>query len=251
VVFPDLRRFDAYLDKDATTTLRGGGAHAHGSLRASLVTRRATGHLAVAADGVAVHTKSDDVRGSAAGDVVLVGLDLDSGKADLSGSHFGARDVVLASTPSQPPWWGNVELSSSHLSFGELLFRTKLAMQAKDGRPLLVQAVPAWMANLIGLDGLQGEAAVAVGASRLDVTGFHIKGQGGDVRGELHQRGASSRGMALAEAGLLVVGVELQNGSTSVKLVGAKDWYEHATTPAAPAAAAPATTTIATTKTHP
>ncbi len=232
LVFPDLRRLDGYFGK-GSTPFRGGVAHAHGALRASLATRQAKGNLTLAADALVVHAGTVDVHGSVAAEVTLVGLDLDSGRADLSGSRVDARNVVLSSTPTQSPWWGNVQLANTHLALAApALLRTKVAFEAKDGRPVLTQAMPAGLANLIGLEGLHGgcalACALAAGASRVDLTGLHVLGQGGEVRAEFHQRGAWNHGIALVHAGLLTVGAELTNGSTSLRLLGAEEWYRSA-----------------------
>lgn len=88
--------------------------------------------------------------------------------------------------------------------------------------------MPVWIADLIGLEGLRGEGAVTVAPAFVDVAGLHVRGAGGDVRGEFDRRGRSTRGVALAKSGILTVGLELHDGATSLKLFGADDWYRRA-----------------------
>ncbi len=241
VVFPDLRRLDVYFGKGASP-IRGGTGRTHGELHASLPKRHVTGHAAATASGLVLHLGSTDARGSVSADVALAGLDLDSGRGDVSGSRIDARDVVLSSAPKEPGWWASAQLADAHLSIAPAHLRTKLALQAKDGRPILEQGVPKSLANLIGLDGLHGGAALALGPSQVDLTGLRVEGKGGDVRAELYDRGAKTYGVAMVNAGLLKVGVELEGHNTSFRLFATDEWYAHAAATAA-AEAGPAKAT--------
>jgi hypothetical protein len=181
------------------------------------------------ADGLVVHLGDTDVHATGYANIVLGELDFRSWAGDFSGSRIEARDVVLSSAAKEPAWWGRVELQKAQLSLAApVRFHTGVALQAKDGRPLLREAVPAWLADLISLDGLQGVGTVTIAASLLDVAGLHLKGGDYDIRGELDKRGQSSHGLVLAKSDLLTVGLELNDGSTSLKLVGAEAWYRRA-----------------------
>jgi hypothetical protein len=228
---PDLRRLDAYFGRDSAAVLAG-RAHVRGTLSASLVTRRATGRVGLTTDGLVVRAGGADVHLTALASVALDALDLDSFHADLSGSRVRLRDVVLSRAPMQTPWWSDFAFEETQLSLARPAgFRSKVSVRAKDGRPILAQAMPVWMANLIGLDGLRGGATVAASASRVDVTGLHVEGQGGgDVRGQLDMRGPNSHGVALARAGLLTVGVELNDGRTSLRPFASEDWFRRVST---------------------
>jgi hypothetical protein len=225
---PDLRLFNPYFGKDAAS-LRAGRAHVRGAFSTSLPAHNVKGNLAFVTDGLVVHVADTDVHLALHAAVMLDELDLHSWLGDLSGSRIEARDVVLSSAPKEPVWWGRVDLEKAHLSLaGPALLHAKFTLQAKDGRPVLRQLLPVWLANLIGLDGLHGGGTVTMGASLVDVTGLHVEGEGCEIRAEYDKRGPRSRGVALVRSGQSTLGVERNDGATSLTLFGAEDWYRRA-----------------------
>ena len=64
----------------------------------------------------------------------------------------------------------------------------------------------------------------AVGDS-LNVESFTARASGYQLRGTLSAEGASSRGALLITKGSLSLGVELVDGKTNLKVVGAAEWF--------------------------
>jgi hypothetical protein len=231
---PDLRWLNPYLGNNALSLLAG-RAHVHATFSASVPTHGAKGNLALVTDGLVVRVADSDVRGTANVGIVLGDLDLSSLRGDLSGSRIEVRDLVLSNAPKEAAWWIRVELQKAHLALAPpTRLHAQFTLEAKDGRPLLRQLMPVWLANLIGLDGLHGGGTVTVASSLVDVEKVEVEGGGYDVRGEFGQRGQRSHGVALMRSGQSAVGLELSDGATSLRLFGAEDWYGKAVGASAP-----------------
>jgi hypothetical protein len=228
---PDLRSLDAYLGDDAPS-LRSGRARLRGELSASLPARSARGTLALVTDGLVVRMGSAEARATGYANVVLAALDVTARRADLSGSRFEARDVMLSDAKTAKGWWSRVALDDAHLSLAApVRLKARFTLQAKDGRPVLKGAMPSWLADLVGLDQLEGGGSLTVDASVVQIAGLRVRGGGWDIRGELDKHGPRSHAIGLARSADVTVGFELSDGATSLKLLGAEDWYQRALGP--------------------
>jgi hypothetical protein len=179
--------------------------------------------------------------GNADAKVKFSDFQLDGGSADVSGSSLKLTDVFVAdAVAGTQGWWGDFQLPSGRLGKG---LTAKVAIRCRDGRPLVafLGELPKWAMGLIDLDGLTASANVMFSEPRTVVRGLEASGGKFTIAGEYDRRGALSRGAFLIDGGgLLVIGVELDNGRAIVRPLLAKQWfakarpYVHEDPPAAP-----------------
>lgn len=167
--------------------------------------------------------------GSADAKVKIAGFQLDGGSADISGSSVKLTDVFVAgAAEGTKAWWGEFEIPTGRLKDG---LTAKLAIRCKDGRPLVafLGQLPKWAMGLIDLDGLQASADVVLSEARTVVRGLEASGGDFKIAGEYDRRGRQSRGAFLIDnGGLLVIGVELDNGRAVVRPLLGRQWFEKA-----------------------
>jgi hypothetical protein len=231
-VMADLRQLDAYIGEKGPS-IRSGEAHLQAKLSSALAMHTARGELGVSATGLAVRDGDLEVRGTLAVALNIVALDYVAHHADISGSRLEVRDVAVSSAEQDPRWWGRIELEHGTLAYGKTpRFQASLALQARDARPILkayavkAPGFPSWAANLMTLEGVHGGAAVTLADAFIDVRALHVVGGDFDIRGELQKRGPTINGAALISSGPFALGIDLENGSAGIRLIGATSWYQ-------------------------
>ncbi len=165
--------------------------------------------------------------GNAAAKVKISGFQLDGGSADISGSSVNLTDVfVTDAIQGTKAWWGEFEVPKGKLQGG---LTAKLTLRCKDGRPLVafLGKLPKWAMGLIDLDSLTAAADVVLSEARTVVRGLEASGGDFKIAGEYDRRGRQSRGAFLIDnGGLLVIGVELDNGRAVVHPLLGRQWFE-------------------------
>ncbi|HSB35813.1 MAG TPA: hypothetical protein VLH41_03000, partial [Thermoanaerobaculia bacterium] len=164
--------------------------------------------------------------GTADAEVKFSGWQLDGGSPEIGGTSVKLADVFVAGAPAgTPAWWGAFQIPSGRLKNG---LTGKVALQCKDGRPLLAflgESLPKWTQGLIDLDGLKATSEVVFSEPRTAVRNLHAEGGKFTIDGEYDRRGEHSNGAFLIETELLTVGVELQDGKAAVRPLLAKQWF--------------------------
>ncbi len=183
--------------------------------------------------------------GSADAKLVFSNWVLDGGAADIGGSTVKMTDVFVAGAAKETKaWWGEFEIPSGRMSQG---LTGKVTFKCSDGRPLIAflgGALPKWTSGPIDLEGLTASANVVFSEPRTVVRGLEASGGKFTIAGEYDRRGERSQGAFLIDSGgLLVIGVELENGKTIVHPLLARQWFEKARPLIHADAAAPAAAT--------
>jgi hypothetical protein len=155
---------------------------------------------------------------------------LDGGSPEIGGTSLKLTDVFVdGADPKTKPWWGEFQLPSARLSKG---LTARVALKCQDGRPLLAflgGGLPKWAANLLDLEGLTASADVIFSEPRTSVRGLSAEGGKFTIEGDYDRRGNRSRGAFLIDnGGLLVIGVELDDGKAVVRPLLAKQWFAKA-----------------------
>ena len=167
--------------------------------------------------------------GTADAEVRFSGWQLDGGSPEIGGTSVKLADVFVAGAPAgTPAWWGAFQIPSGRLKNG---FTGKVALQCKDGRPLIAflgASLPKWTQGLIDLEGLKATSEVVFSAPRTAVRHLHAEGGNFEINGEYDRRGEHSNGAFLIETGILIVGVELHDGKAAVRPLLAKQWFAKA-----------------------
>jgi hypothetical protein len=168
--------------------------------------------------------------GSADAKVKFSDFNLDGGSPDISGSSVKLTDVFVAdAAKGTQAWWGEFEVPAGRFKDG---LTAKVTLQCKDGRPLVAflgDELPKWAMGLMNLDGLKATTHVVFSEPRTVVRGLEASGGEFRIEGEYDRRGERSRGAFLIDnGGLLVIGVELDNGRAVVRPLLAKQWFERA-----------------------
>jgi hypothetical protein len=232
---PDLRALNPYL-ADSGFSMRAGMATLHMKGAGSVTTGTASGEVGLATQGAVVRTKGVDFRGTLSSNVKLPHVDLRAQRASFSGTRVELRDVGVTSEAHDPLWWGRVELEDASASFGDApSFRAGVSTQARDGRPFLKvyaveqESAPTWLMNIVNLDGIHGGLGLTVAKDTVEVRALHLLGGAFDIRGTFDKHGPNEQGAALVTWGPFSVAIATKNGKTTLKLLGAADWFQHAT----------------------
>jgi hypothetical protein len=167
--------------------------------------------------------------GSAEAKLKFSDWQLDGGAPQIGGSSVKFTDVFVSGAPKgTPDWWGAFEIPTGRLKNG---LSGKVALQCKDGRPLLAflgESLPKWTQGLIKLEGLKATTEVVFSEPRTAVRNLHAEGGDFRIEGEYDRRGEHSNGAFLLESGILIVGVELDDGKAAVRPLLARQWFEKA-----------------------
>ncbi len=212
----------------------GRGVHISGgpgrfALDASIHEGVASGSVEVAAKKGRYARPGLALVGTADAKVKFSDWQLDGGSPQIGGTTVRFADVFVAGAPpGTRGWWGAFDLPSGRLKKG---LKGRVALECKDGRPLLAllgQSLPKWTRGLIDLEGLKATAEVVFSEPRTTVRNLHAEGGNFQIEGEYDRRGEHSKGAFLIESGILIVGVELDDGTAVVRPFLARQWFAKA-----------------------
>ncbi len=219
-------RLDAleHLVPSASGARLDGGA-GKAAIQAAIVKGKAKGEVRLAVHDGSVRLARLALRGDADVSALIPEWNLMTGPLDISGSRVAFFDVRASGSDDSRRWWGRFVIPSGKIG---AISTALVDAETRDARPLLALLgadLPAWTRGLVNLDGFSGTGTVSLGPSftrvrRLDARGgtFHIQGR--------YLRDREDRdGAFLIESGVLSVGLELQPGATTLRLLGARKWY--------------------------
>jgi hypothetical protein len=151
-----------------------------------------------------------------------------TGVAEIGGTFLDLRNV--SSSGGSREWWGRFDTASGKLSSPGpgLRMESRVESRCRDARPLYTLfgvGLPKWTRGLLSLDGFSGRAGLLFGVGELRVQALEAAGGSFRVQGDYIRRGETRAGAFLVEDGPLRVGIELADGSTRLKLVGAEKWF--------------------------
>jgi len=149
-----------------------------------------------------------------------------SGPLEISGSRLALSDVRSSGTDKSRMWWGRFEVPS-----GAIGKTASAAIEAttRDARPLLAlfsAELPAWTRGLVDLDNFTATASVDAGPSLTRVRDLDARGGNFRVQGHYLRRNADREGAFLIESGALSLGLEVERNATTLRLLGAKQWFD-------------------------
>jgi hypothetical protein len=219
-------RFVNYFLRGSTEPRLAGGA---GTARIEGRVDRGVskGEVRLAARGLQARTAETTLKGDTAVTLRIARWDLERGLLDLSGSRVELSDVALLSDGSRD-WWGRFDLVAGSLD-GALT--TSLQAKCRDARPLFslfATRLPKWTRGLLTLEGLDASARVTLAGPLVRVQGLDAKGGSFHIEGEYRRSAGERDGIFLIDAGRVNVGVAVRRGKASLRLIGARGWFEKA-----------------------
>jgi hypothetical protein len=208
--------------------VRVSGGPGHFSLAGEIDHGNATGDVEITAKGSKYTRPGLAFEGTAQARLKVASWALDGGPLEIGGSSLKLADVRVPGAEAKAGWWGEFDVRSGRLGKG---LTGKVAVRCKDGRPLLAflgEGLPKWTAGLIDTDGLTATADVVLSEPRTAIRGLEAKGGKFTIEGEYDRRGENARGAFLIETGILILGVELDNGKAILRPLLARQWFAKA-----------------------
>jgi hypothetical protein len=229
---PDLRLLEPLVPAGSKLRLEGGALALHGHLDSAA--ERTAGALVFAARGARLSGDDVHLRADADATIAVRGKSALRGPLDLSGSHLSIERAQVSSAQG-PDWWGRFEFPKAALDPDTKAVSLELRAECADTRPLralfAVEGVPAFVATIFTMSGLQigGDLRVAPGLFRL--RDFDAHGRGASIRANYQARRADhgdteKSGEALIKLGIATAGLDLNGGKPHVVLLGATSWFD-------------------------
>jgi hypothetical protein len=221
----DIRFLNHYLRHTPEPRLSGGGGKAHGDIRFNhgIASGGADFELARAdfrySDG--------SVRGRASGRLRVPRWDVEHDDMEISGSHVALSNVITTGTThDERDWWGKFDITSGRIHNG---LSAQTTVSCRDARPLYTlfgTKLPGWAEGVLKLEGVKATARVRLAGKLLDLEDLEASGGKFHIAGRYHEKGNDRRGAFLVETGPLAVGVAINGPSSSIKLLGARKWFQ-------------------------
>lgn len=208
-----------------------GGA---GSVRFALDVEKGKGNgsVSLASRGVSARYREAALRGDLSLAARIPLWAMETNHLDLSGTRIELKDFSSggAPGPDSRDWWGRFDLKSADVRPERpAAFASSVAVHCRDARPLFTLfevGLPGWARGVLKLEGLDATARVGLGKDVTDVEGLDAKGGAFRIRGRYRERKAEKRGAFLVEAGALAVGLDIEGAKSTLKLLGARSWFE-------------------------
>jgi hypothetical protein len=220
--------FRRIYDERSAPALRKGPGQASVEIKIE----RGIGHggASIEAAGVEAKTRGGALRGDLTARAEIPRWELQTGEIDVGGSRIDLRRVTASTSGgAEVEWWGKVRFPRGRIGGGR--FDAQLEATCRDARPLyslFSVHLPEWTQKMLELRDLSASARMrqASGLTAFDglsLTGgeYRISGEYADVRDRKH-------GVFLVEKGKLAVAVQVDEGKSSLRPLGAREWYEAA-----------------------
>ena len=214
-----------YLARPAADARLEDGAGS-GTIRAAIERGIANGEIRLAVQEATVRLRELKLHGNADLRVLIPRWNLVSGPLEVSGSRLALSDVRSSGSDESKRWWGRFDVRSG--AIGKTT-SAKIQATTRDARPLLAlfsAELPAWTRGLVNLDDFTATATVDAGPSLTRVRDLDARGGNFHVQGHYLRRDADREGAFLIESGALSLGLELDQGATKIRIVGARQWFE-------------------------
>jgi hypothetical protein len=224
----DIRFLNHYLRHSPDPRLSGGGGTAHGDIRFDHGIGRGGADFELArAD---FRYSNGTVRGRASGRLRVPRWDVEHDDMEISGSHAALSNVVTAGTAhDERAWWGRFDIASGRIHDG---LSARTAVSCRDARPLYTlfgAKLPGWAEGILKLEGVKATARVRLAGKLIDMEDLDANGGKFHIAGRYREKGDDRRGAFLVETGILAVGVAINGPSSSIKLLGARKWFQKET----------------------
>lgn len=221
----DIRFLNHFLRAAAEPRLSGGGGKAHFDVRFDHGQGRGGAEFELAR--VASRYSKGTVRGRASGRLKVPAWDVEHNNMEISGSHIALSNVVTTGTAhDERDWWGRFDIPSGRIHNG---LSAQTAVSCRDARPLytlLGTPLPGWAEGILKLEGIKATARVRLASKLIDMEALEASGGKFHIAGRYREKGDDRHGAFLVETGILAVGVAINGPSSSVKLLGARKWFQ-------------------------
>ena len=150
------------------------------------------------------------------------------GHADFS-PHTGRVKFELANVDagSQRGWWTSAVLSPMRFDDGRTSFT--VSGTSRDARlPLEVLGAPRIVETLFGHQSFAWDAQVHLAKHGFELERAHATGDKLEVLARYEKHRQQKRGAVLVLASVMNVGVDIQNGKTSIKPFASRRWFDSA-----------------------
>lgn len=224
----DIRFLNHYLRHAPDPRLSGGGGKAQIDLRFDHGFARGGADFELAR--AAFRYSNGTVRGRASGRLNVPRWDVEHNDMEISGSHVSLSNVVTTGTAhDERDWWGRFEIPSGRIHDG---LSARAAVSCRDARPLytlLAVKLPGWAEGILKLEGTKATARVRLASKLIDMEALEASGGKFHIVGRYREKGDDRHGAFLVETGILAVGVAINGPSSSVRLLGARKWFQEET----------------------
>ena len=222
--------FNHFLGSAARPRLAGGA----GTARVDVRIDRGIGRGAVELDVEKAQARYGDttLSGRVAARLRLTRWEAERERLDLSGSHIALERVRSTGVRNDSrDWWGRFDIPRGEISRS---FSARVRARCRDARPLFTifsVELPAWTRGLQTLEGLTATADVRLGKALVEIRALDAKGGSFHIEGRYREASGVKRGAFLIDTGPLNVGVAIAEGKTSLKLIGAREWFRQGGAP--------------------
>ncbi|TVP83745.1 MAG: hypothetical protein EA347_12030 [Thioalkalivibrio sp.] len=229
---PDFARYNAYLPEDAGVRLLGGTARLASAF--TLAGLDASGTLDLYAAGVDLALLDQRLRGD-----LHLALRLTEG--DLATRQFSAARSFLrldrvqrqnGARPEDAGWWVHLDFQDARLRWTEQVhLSSRLHLRMRDtgllARLFLDRARDSdWLGRLLDVRGIAGSAWLDLNETRIRLSAVDLRGENLIMLADLALAEGTSNGALYARLGVLGVGVELDNGEPTLRIVRPRRWFD-------------------------
>jgi len=200
-----------------------------GTIRGTIERGIGKGEVRLGVQDGTVGLRELTLRGNADLRLRIPRWNLVSGPLEISGSRLALSDVRSSGPDASWRWWGRFDVPAG--AIGKTASASIVAT-TRDARPLLAlfsAQLPAWTRGLLDLDNFTATATVDTGPSVTRVRDLDARGGNFRVQGHYLRRNADREGAFLIESGALSVGLEVEKNATTLRLLGAKQWFAEQT----------------------
>ncbi|MDQ6894982.1 MAG: hypothetical protein M3167_20200 [Acidobacteriota bacterium] len=214
---------------DGEPRLEGGAGTGRASV--DIEKGRGKGNISLGSRGLTAAYRKANLRGNLTARIRLDDWDFEHDAIDFSGSRIELTDIDAREPgPDSTSWSGRFDLKTAKLRSGVTPpLDTQLFVHCRDARPLFTLfnvGLPGWVRGLLKLEGFDAHARVGLGPKYTRIQGLEGTGGSFRIRGRYLERRDDEDGAFLIESGALSVGVGIEHGMPSLKLIGAQKWFE-------------------------
>lgn len=232
----NLQAFNVFIPDGAGVRFNGGKANVEGTLKLDSAPAKASGHLDIDSDNVAVANRRAIIQGHLEVHGVVRSLDLKTNALDLSGSTVAVTDATLK---AQSTTWKGIWLKASTPSCrltpkGKVQWETTLNVDASNLQPLVTVVsvnsdLPKALTLLLNSPDVHAEATLQVRTDGVELPRMILKSKNIQLEGALSLKEREDKalepwGGLLAHAGILNVGIELNGPKVSLVFSDLANW---------------------------
>ncbi|MEO8274947.1 MAG: hypothetical protein ABI639_01935 [Thermoanaerobaculia bacterium] len=234
----ELSGFSDLVPISSGLAIAGGQGVVHGRLEAG--EGAAEGAVRAQLTGVELISNGERFSGGMALEVPVKSDDLAGRHFDLSGARLELTDFLPpsplapqdATTKPSAGWWGKIELPKAKMTIVEpASAEGTFVVKLRDSVPLVAlyssrKDLPNWVEKLLVEPDVRATGNFSYRKPELTVTGLRATFDHWGFAADLELGKQQRRGRLLLEWRKLAVGVRLEGGKRSYRLVGAREWFE-------------------------